>query len=142
MKESLTKERYNILKEKASKLLSLSSNHNPFYLSKILGIEVKTEFLEENVPGFILDDVIYISNKIDSYSKKIVCAHELGHYILHDNVDSFKLFYAGKESIIEFEANLFVKEIMPQVFARAKWNNFEYITDFNEYVESQIRFLE
>lgn len=141
MSIKFTEKRYDFLKKEASNLLSMTKNNNPFYIAVLLKIDCIICKLNENLPSFLFDNVIYINQALDDYSKRIVCAHELGHFILHKQTNAFELFYAGEENITEFEANLFVKEIMPQVFAKQDINDFEYISDFNKYVESKIRFI-
>ena len=140
MREILTEDRYKFLKREAHKLLNLSSNNNPFYLAKALKMNINICSLKDELKGFILDNSIYINDKLDLYSQKIICAHELGHYILHRNLNAFELFDTDTESITEFEANLVAKEIMPQMFSRIYMNENKYVSDFNKFIENQIRF--
>ena len=57
-----------------------------------------------------------INEKLDSYSKTLVCAHELGHDILHQDLakrvclQEFMLY--DMKSRPEYEANLFASEIL------------------------------
>ncbi len=142
----LTKERYMYILSKATELLTLSNNKHPFALAKILNVQIRLAPLVDNVPGFLENSIpnhsatIYINSLIDSYSQKIVCAHELGHLLLHNAEDSYQLFDADINAISEFEANLFVQLLLPQVFARTSTKDFKTISDFNKFVSSQIHF--
>lgn len=142
--EQLTKKRYNFIRKQATKLLNLSNNKHPFALAYMANVNIVITQLD-SLPGFIdqsdiTNVTIYINSSLDSYSKKIVCAHELGHYILHKNNNNFQLFDTDIDAPNEFEANLFVKMIMPQVFAKADITKFKTISDFNKFVECQIRY--
>ena len=55
MREILTEERYNFLKREAHKLLNLSTNNNPFYLAKVLKININICSLKDELKGFILE---------------------------------------------------------------------------------------
>lgn len=135
----LTVKQRDFIYKKAKQVLGLSHNKNPFILADKLHISVRLCPFNEDLPGFIADGTIYINNNLDSYSQKIVCAHELGHYILHENYE-FELFDATTNSFAEFEANIFVLLIMPQAFTLANMNNFKNVSDFNMYVERKIKY--
>lgn len=137
--KKLTKERYSFIKRKAELLLNSSNNKNPFYLAKAFGVPVVICPFATKLSGFIADNIIYINSNLDAYSKKIVCAHELGHYMLHKNTD--ELFDSNGNTFTEFEANLFIKILMPQVFSKVNTKKINSITDFNKYVENQINYL-
>lgn len=132
---------YNHIKEKANELLSRVTNRNPFELAKAIGVNVVFYELDNRLPGFIQDDTIFINDNLDSYSKKIVCSHELGHYMLHKNVNEFELFDSETRKSVEYEANLFAKIIFPQAFARMDAEKICKRSDLNQYVKDQIRYI-
>ena len=58
---------------------------------------------------------VYISDKYNTYSQKIIAAHELGHLLLHSK-DDFNMFNSDDSSLKkEYEANIFAMEFMPQI---------------------------
>ncbi len=105
----------------------------PFEIAKFYGISYLFKKIDGNMPSYISDDppCIYISDVYNeqSYAAKILCAHELGHYFLHDgqasamNNDSLNL-YIPEESIKEYEANIFSIFLMPQIMRNESWESF------------------
>lgn len=88
--------------------------NDPYEIADKLGIvimecnSVLKDFTANIVkrPGF--PTVISINEKYDDFSKRLLCAHELGHALLHDN--SFNSFGTTKNNAytdVELEANLF-----------------------------------
>ncbi|WP_026527810.1 ImmA/IrrE family metallo-endopeptidase [Butyrivibrio sp. VCD2006] len=88
---------------------------DPYELAKIFGIRV-----EENIPcmkWFKAQAVkfkgyapyIVINRDYDERSRRIMCAHELGHIFLHDDTLNNFANVGGKINMeAEYEANLFV----------------------------------
>lgn len=86
---------------------------NPFKLAKKLNIEILIEDLGE-VRGLfkkvLKRKFIFINSRLNEFDKILVCAHELGHAILHSStnyqflIDNTSLL---KRSKLEDEANLF-----------------------------------
>lgn len=84
---------------------------DPFVICKSLGIKVI--YKKYNPEAFkaccysVFNDehLICINDNYDNNSKKLLCAHELGHAVLHKGVGN----YFGKNTDIdkEYEANLF-----------------------------------
>lgn len=105
----------------------------PFEIAKFYGISYSFKEIEGNMPSYISDEppCIYISDVYNeqSYEAKILCAHELGHYFLHDgqasamNNDSLNL-YISEENIKEYEANIFSVFLMPQIMRDESWKSF------------------
>lgn len=91
---------------------------NPFKLAKKLNIEIIIEDLGE-VRGLfkkvLKRKFIFINSKLNEFDKKLVCAHELGHAILHSStnyqflIDNTSLL---KRSRLEDEANLFASYLI------------------------------
>lgn len=87
--------------------------NDPFKLCKYLKIEVRYFDLGE-IKGYykkVLNKKFVVINENLSYlDKKLVCAHELGHCLLHSSKDIQNLLEYGnfsKYSIFEDEANEF-----------------------------------
>lgn len=133
-----TEKRIDFIKRKAILLLNSSKNKNPFELAKSYGVHVVRRPLAKETPGFIADNIIYVDINLDAYSQKIVCAHELGHYMLHKDMN--ELYDADSNTYTEFEANLFIALLMPQVFSKIDIESLKSITDFNKYIERQINY--
>ncbi len=103
------------------RVLNLIARHrtrNPFKLARLLNIEIVYEDLGE-VRGFfkkiLRRKFIFINNKLSEFDQKLVCAHELGHAVLHFSnriqflIDNTKLL---RKSRIEDEANLFASWLL------------------------------
>ncbi|MEW4414462.1 ImmA/IrrE family metallo-endopeptidase [Clostridium sp. AN503] len=131
--------RYQKIKSTIANCKTLFRTTDPFKICELLGFKVYSVKLGSNLHGFA--DVkqtlassinqrkeklytvkanIYLSDSLDSYSKKIVCAHELGHVLLQYK-EELNLFESTNETkdIKEYEANLFAIELLPQIY-----NNF------------------
>ncbi len=79
-------------------ILSLTQRYNtasPFELCDCLGIIVIYEDLPDSVRGFFVkilkDFVIVINISADEDEARVVCAHELGHIMLHSDTNSISL---------------------------------------------------
>jgi Zn-dependent peptidase ImmA (M78 family) len=79
---------------------------------------------------------IYISNAVDRYSSKILCAHELGH-IFCEKPQAVSLFDHEIDPVSEFIANSFASLIVP-FDARFKLEDDTTIEDYNNFVTSLI----
>lgn len=103
----------------AHELIKKYDTRDPFELCKSIGIEVfyadlgslkgMYKYLKKN-------RFAVINENLDAYTKTLVCAHELGHDILHQNLaksiclQEFMLY--DMKSRPEYEANLFASEIL------------------------------
>lgn len=100
----------------SSQAIPLSQNYsrNPFEAAESFGIVISYKDLG-TLKGLFLSSTpkpaIVINNTLDDDIKKIVCAHELGHFILHKNADFSceSTCFDTKTSIgkLEREANIF-----------------------------------
>lgn len=101
------------IKLKVLNLILKYGTKNPFKLAKKLNIEIIIEDLGE-VRGLfkkvLKRKFIFINSKLNEFDKILVCAHELGHAILHSSsnyqflIDNTRIL---KKSKLEDEANLF-----------------------------------
>lgn len=103
----------------ANKLIKRFDTRDPFELCHAIGVEVfyadlgslkgMYKYLKKN-------RFAVINEKLDPYTKSLVCAHELGHDILHQDLarkvclQEFMLY--DMKSRPEYEANLFASEIL------------------------------
>ncbi|KOP70992.1 ImmA/IrrE family metallo-endopeptidase [Cytobacillus solani] len=91
---------------------------DPFELASLKKIHIIPWDLHEEILGFYKYDkrnkYIFINNNLDNEMQKYICAHELGHAILHPRVNTpflrkNTLFSLDK---IEVEADIFAVEIL------------------------------
>lgn len=105
-------------KKIAVKLMNKYNTNNPFLLAEHVGILVNYEKLLPNTLGYFSNKfrikIIHINNSINYELSKFVCAHELGHAIMHPHVNTPFLINNTFLSIdrIEREANIFGVEII------------------------------
>ena len=100
-----------------NRLIRRAGTNNPFEICQIVGIIIKYEDLG-NVLGFFKchrrQKLICINNRLCPVMAKQVCAHELGHVILHPCVNTVYLdvcTYAVTEKF-ENEANMLAAELL------------------------------
>lgn len=95
-----------------SALIKKAETNCPYEICNYLKINVITSnlgslngyYIQSNGVGFI-----YINNSLDKYAQRAICAHELGHAVLHTNLNirfmsECTLFSKNK---FEYQANLF-----------------------------------
>lgn len=103
---------------RVSNLIAKHRTRNPFKLAKALNIEIIYEDLGE-VRGFfkriLRKKYIFINCELSEFDQKLVCAHELGHAILHSSsqyqflIDNTRILRRSK---LEDEANLFASWLL------------------------------
>lgn len=103
----------------AHELITKFDTRDPFELCKAIGVEVFYADLG-NLKGMYKylkkNRFAVINEKLDVYTRTLVCAHELGHDILHQDLakkiclQEFILY--DMRSRPEYEANLFASEIL------------------------------
>lgn len=93
--------------------------NDPFLIAKRLGIEVLFRpnslscFTAHTLQIAGYPTIISINDDYTDFSKKILCAHELGHALLHDNcINHFAITSSNAMTNIEFEANLFAVALL------------------------------
>lgn len=104
-------------KNTAIKMIEVHKTNNPFEIAAERGITLLFEPLGETLGYYNCYkriQFIHINNNLDESIKKFVCAHELGHALMHrDSNTSFlkaNTFYSIDR--IEVEANTFAVELM------------------------------
>ncbi|MGE7838040.1 ImmA/IrrE family metallo-endopeptidase [Viridibacillus arvi] len=91
---------------------------NPFELASHLNINVVLWDLHEEINGFYKyerrNKFIYINSNLNYEKQYLVCAHELGHAVLHPraNTPFMKRNTLLSVSRIEVEANTFAAELI------------------------------
>ncbi|MEK4024437.1 ImmA/IrrE family metallo-endopeptidase [Sporosarcina sp. FSL W7-1283] len=104
-------------KQTAAKLMAKYQTNNPFEIAEQRGITVLYESLGSAL-GFYNSykriQFIHINNAIEERLQTFVCAHELGHAILHPKASTSFMkrntFFAVEQ--VEVEANRFAVELL------------------------------
>lgn len=99
----------------ANKLKSYYYTKDPFELCKLLNLSIKKIHLNPNIYKAYTTNpfgkpIISINAKFTEKSQRILCAHELGHALLH--CDSFCNEFDGNDFSKEYEANLFAVALL------------------------------
>jgi Zn-dependent peptidase ImmA (M78 family) len=105
------------IKEKVSKLCKMYGTNDPFKLANDLDITILFENLGAALGYFDAHfrmRTIHISENAPEGLKTYICAHELGHAILHNKINTpylsaYTLFSVAK---IEKQANKFAVELL------------------------------
>lgn len=143
----------------AKDIISLARNmkdswktNDPYEIAKRLGIVVLhrdtniRDFTAQTIkfPGY--PTIISINNAFSEFSKKVLCAHELGHALLHDEcVNHFAITNKNVTTNVELEANLFAVALLTDDFIDndltlplSKMNNYllKSILDYNIYLDA------
>lgn len=100
------------IKKKADEILRLSGGRDPFEAAEITGAKISYKdlgSLKGAYFGTFSVPVIVISDSLDENMRRVVCAHELGHHILHSgNIQSCtKICFDSGVGKLEREANIF-----------------------------------
>ncbi|EEK49367.1 hypothetical protein bcere0002_36240 [Bacillus cereus ATCC 10876] len=110
-------ERKMDIKEYTRKIVEKHTTTNPFEIAKRKNIIVLFEDLG-NTLGFYNTykriKFIHINNRIDEITQRFVCAHELGHALLHPKANTPFLRNKTLFSVdrLEIEANTFAVELL------------------------------
>ncbi|MBJ8045972.1 MULTISPECIES: ImmA/IrrE family metallo-endopeptidase [Bacillus cereus group] len=105
------------IKEYVLKIVKKHDTTNPFEIAKRKSIIVLFEDLG-NTLGFYNTykrfKFIHINNRIDETTQRFVCAHELGHALLHSKANTPFLRNKTLYSVdrLEIEANTFAVELL------------------------------
>ena len=106
-----------------SKLISRYGTRDPFRICREKGIEVmfRDDFTGQKGAFSLMLNVpfIFINNKLSDEMKRIVCAHELGHAMLHrklcrqrknQTIYEYEIFDIRNST--EYEANIFAANLL------------------------------
>lgn len=105
-----------IYENKAIALAEKYKTCNPFCICKNLGVYVEYANLDNPLGDTIYLDgspIIILSNKLEETSKKyFVCAHELGHVVLHNGIQNYYLINRTTKRKMESEADRFASGLL------------------------------
>lgn len=91
---------------------------DPFRIAKEMGaIVLYVPLSNENgfYQRYLDQDIIYINQDLTEEEQILVCAHELGHLVLHNDVNSIFLESAKQvDSQYELEANIFACTLLQE----------------------------
>jgi Zn-dependent peptidase ImmA (M78 family) len=113
----------NWIQHVVTKLKKKYKTTDPFELSSLMNIQVIPWDLHDEINGFYKYDkrnkYIFFNNNLSSELQRFVCAHELGHAVLHPRANTpflrNKTFFSIDK--IEVEANTFAVELtLPEKF--------------------------
>ena len=105
------------IKQKANSLAKRYNSRNPFEIIKNLNV-ILVYYPLKDVRGFYQffqrNNIIYIDENLSENEQIMVCAHELGHMLLHKNSNA--LFMDTRTHFVttkyENEANTFAAELL------------------------------
>lgn len=105
---------YEGIIETAKDIISTFATKDPFKIAQLLDIPIIYREYGEGVKGYCIKIHnklhIIINSRFDRRAQNIICAHELGHALLHtENLTPVftAAFKENSNSILEYEANLF-----------------------------------
>ncbi|MBU8768675.1 ImmA/IrrE family metallo-endopeptidase [Cytobacillus oceanisediminis] len=108
----------NWIKQAAQDTINKYKTNDPFELASFKNINIIEWDLHQEIKGFYKYDkrnkYIVINSNLEKVQQKFVCAHELGHSVLHPRVNTpflreNTLFLTSR---IEVEANTFAVELL------------------------------
>ena len=119
-----------VVSKTAREIVELYETRDPFRICKWLNIHIRFSDLGR-VKGFykkILDEkFIVINNSLSSFDKQFVCAHELGHALLHDEYLNFLTIHSDSRYFKNYEdqANKFAAYLIydPTVDYDSEYNS-------------------
>lgn len=125
------------IKKKADSLVRKHQTRNPFEI--IQGMNVIVVFAPLcGVRGFYQyfqrNNIIYIDENLPEHEKKFVCAHELGHMLLHKKANA--LFMDSRTHL-----NTHRYEVEADTFAMDLLIDDDMIADYKPYTVDQISHL-
>ena len=91
---------------------------NPFEIAERLGIFVMfrdgsmKDFTAQTIQTDGYPTIVSINNRYSPIGKSVLCAHELGHALLHTGTNHFKVTETNMRTNVEYEANLFAVALL------------------------------
>ncbi|MFP7288046.1 ImmA/IrrE family metallo-endopeptidase [Shouchella clausii] len=120
------------IKKKVTDLMLKYETNNPFQIAKAKGIFIKYEILGD-IMGYYSHlhriQIIHINETARARERDFICAHELGHALLHPDANTpfLKRHTLYHVDWIEQEANYFAKELL---FANKTITSSEIVNDY------------
>ena len=108
------------IRKEAERLVKIHETRNPFQISKELGIHVLFDYDFKALKGMYKviqrSRFIFINGNLSERDQRTICAHELGHDILHREyakTSAFQEFMLyDMRTRPEYEANIFASELL------------------------------
>lgn len=122
------------IKKLVHKLIKKCNTRSPYKIAKYLDIEIiffEFEDIRGSFKKILKRKYIFINSNLNEFEQKLVCAHELGHALLHtSNHYQFMLDNTSilRRSKLEDEANLFLKYLL---FDKVDLNYY-----YDDYIET------
>ena len=95
------------------------NTRNPEEISRIFGVEiVRHENLRMSLKAYVIRQegfptIISINEKYSGAAWEVLCAHELGHALMHeDGFNSFAITSKNMSKQVEYEADLFALALL------------------------------
>ncbi|WP_400194668.1 ImmA/IrrE family metallo-endopeptidase [Lysinibacillus telephonicus] len=126
------------IKEKVEGLYKKYNTRNPFTIAKKMNIQVFFWDLPTEIRGFYQYEkrnrFIFINNNLSYEDQLTVCAHELGHAILHTQINTSYMRTNTFLSVnkIEREANRFAAELLIPDSSFEESNNIYEIASLHQ----------
>jgi Zn-dependent peptidase ImmA (M78 family) len=119
------------IKKIVQKLIHKFNTNDPFQLADLLGVITILKPLGKTKGWYKLikkRKVIFINSMLDDFERRVVCAHELGHAIMHPTTNckylqNYTLLSVEK---IEIEANRFCVFLLLPDDALAEYHGLTY----------------
>lgn len=102
----------------AEELKSSLKTADPFEIAEALGIKVNfwdskiKDFTAQTFKAEGYQTIISIGSRYSDRGRRVLCAHELGHAILHTGVNYYKVTEKNVQTMVEYEANLFAVALL------------------------------
>ncbi|MCP0886967.1 ImmA/IrrE family metallo-endopeptidase [Ligilactobacillus sp. WILCCON 0076] len=110
---------------------------NPFCICKNMGIPIEYINVDNPLGDTIYLDsspVILLSNTIEEESKKyVVCAHELGHVVLHNGIQNYYLLNRTTKRKMESEADRFANGLLEKFSIDEFGVSYDYFINGDSY---------
>ena len=112
---------YGTIVETADRIVKKCGTRDPYRIAKELGIRIKMVDNFTTLKGcyqvILRNRWIFLNSNLKSGMRRIVCAHEIGHDMLHRHVVTgngpmmeFELY--NMKNRYEYEANIFASELL------------------------------
>jgi Zn-dependent peptidase ImmA (M78 family) len=108
----------SLIHSKVKKIVRQADTRNPFKIAKELGVHVmwRRDFVELKGMYKVIsrNRFIFINGNLDEFEQRVVCAHELGHDLLHREIATthFETTLYDVQNRIEYEANIFAADLL------------------------------
>ena len=106
-----------LIHQQANDLVQNFGTRNIKKIALNVGMEIsETDCFHELLGLFAFqwhNHMVFINQRIDKYTKQMVCGYAVGHYLEHPNLNSVKKFIAIKDKhILLYEHNAFTSHLM------------------------------